>query len=248
MDNDEVSIIKNKEFILKRINKTNYKGTSNSQTTSIGIGLIPFLEHNDSNRALMGSNMQKQAIPINSRERPLIQTGIEKDIAKNSELSVETTKSGFLRYRNDKMILYQEKTKNYYNLKLSKLKKVKFINNNKKAILKIDSYTRRYFDITRKQKSNQNTELTQLKTNKNQRWIRKGTIINESLGIKKGGLAIGKNLLIGYMIWEGYNFEDAIVVSERLLKENLFTSNHIKRYKVFLIKDETGKVRKNLFA
>lgn len=210
---------------------------------SLGTGLIPFLEHDDANRALMGSNMQRQALPLEKRETSIIETGTEKKIAKSSQLTKIAKKGGIIKFISSNQII-QEKIWQKWNYKsnysmLTKCKKrIKFDKLKKNFKYKIIKY-----HITNNRKSNQNNCITQTLTVKNNEWIKKGQTIVDGLGIKNGKLSLGKNIFIGYMSWEGYNFEDAIVINKRLADEDIFTSIQMKKYKIFIINNEKDEVR-----
>lgn len=239
-NNNKISVRKNNEFITKNIKKINYISTSTNQMISVGTALIPFLEHDDANRALMGSNMQRQAVPIIKKENAYVQTGLEKKIARNSELTKITKTSGIIKYVSFKKIIIYEKLKDlrpsFKKTNISKIKKLK-----KKIKQKFIKYKRKTYYLEKHEQSNQNTEILQKPSIIKKTWVKKGQVIADASSTNKGKLSIGKNLLIGYMTWEGYNFEDAVVISERLIKDEIFTSIHIKKYKTFLIDNETGE-------
>jgi DNA-directed RNA polymerase subunit beta len=238
-DIKEKKIYAKKNQYFKVITKKNLNILSpyQNQILSTGTNLIPFLEHNDANRSLMGSNMQRQALTLLKRETPLIETGIEKYIAKESQLSLETKESGKIIYNSsEKIILKYPIYKTKFKRKLIQRKKLIKIMKNCKWKNKI------YF-IESTRKSNQNNHIKQIVNVKNNEWVKKGHILAGGKGILNNKLAIGKNILVGYMGWEGYNFEDAIVISERLVNEDVFTSTHIKRYKTFIINNDKEEVR-----
>lgn len=246
---DMVSARKNKEFITVSKSKINLISTKPDQMISVGTGLIPFLEHNDANRALMGSNMQRQAIAITEKENPYVQTGLEKRIAKDSESTLIAKNSGLIKYVSNKKIIVYEKIryKNHIviNNKGEYLEKIKEKINFKKINEKIIKYKKRIYNLEKNKKSNQNTLIQQKTIVQKNQWVKKGEILADSNGTCLGKLSLGKNLLIGYTGWEGYNFEDAIVISEKLVSENIFTSTHVKKHKTFLINNENEGVRTN---
>jgi DNA-directed RNA polymerase subunit beta len=215
-----------------------------NQIISIGTGLIPFLEHNDANRALMGSNMQRQAVPLIRKEKPIVQTGLEKRVAKDSQSTISAKKSGIIKYVSKKKIIIHEipnaLTKPTTSITL--LKKIKNKLKGKKAI-KFKSKKKEKHELQQIKKSNQNTIIFQNPTIKENQWIEKGQLIADGTGTNKGKLSLGKNLLIGYIGWEGYNFEDAVVINERLIYEDILTSISIKKFKTFLVNNEIGEVR-----
>lgn len=216
---------------------------------SIGTGLIPFLEHNDANRALMGSNMQRQAVALSFKETPFLKTGLENIVAKNSETTITTNLSGMIKHVDNRKIIIYEDIKFLENTQKIKsnskcyLRKLSKKNIEKKSDRRIISFNKKVYFLEKNKKSNQNTQIKQNSTINKGEWIKKGKIIVDGTATFAGNLAIGKNLLIGYLGWEGYNFEDAIIINERLVKENLLTSNHIKKYKTFLSNSEIGNVR-----
>jgi DNA-directed RNA polymerase subunit beta len=239
--NDTVSIRKDQEFSVSNTENLDFISISSNQMTSVGTGLIPFLEHNDANRALMGSNMQRQAVPLINKERPIVKTGVEIRIAKNSESTIISTKSGIIVHSSQKKITIYETKKKQKRITLIKKKKA-FLNKLKDKIYTKNIFNktkRKIYNLDKEKRSNQNTQSKLSISLKRKEWIKKGQIIAEGTGSLHGELALGKNILIAYMTWEGYNFEDAIVISEKLTKDELYTSIHIKKYKTFLINKET---------
>lgn len=221
--------------------KINFISTTSTQIISIGTALIPFLEHNDANRALMGSNMQRQAVPLIRREKAIVQTGLERQIAQSSDSTLFAKESGLIKFKSSNKIIIQEKydkenkiIKNNCSLR----KTIKNIKNKSLEGTKIRTY-----NLEKTKKSNQNTIVYQSPTVKQNQWIKKGQIIADGTGTYNGEVALGKNLLIGYIGWEGYNFEDAVVINRRLIEEDILTSIHIKKYKTFLVNDNIGEVR-----
>lgn len=229
---------KNQSFIKCSIKKLKLISISKNQVMSIGTGLIPFLEHNDANRALMGSNMQRQALALKKKELPLIETGIEKQIIKSSQTTKIAKKSGFIKYKSNKKIIIQVIDNDIkWNNNFSSNKKKKKVIKTKKLNCKKQEY---FFKKTRK--SNQNNYITQKTIINNKEWVKKGQTIIEGSASLNGKLSLGKNLLIGYISWEGYNFEDAIIINEQLKENDLFTSIHSKKYKTYISKNENENV------
>lgn len=243
---------KNNDFKTIKVSKIEFISTSNNQMISVGTSLIPFVEHDDANRALMGSNMQKQAVPLLYKETPAIQTGLENIIGKNSEYTIVAKNSGRINYSSNKKIIIYDKLKFKNETFLNREKdiqekiKIKIYKNKIKA--EVLNYNKKVYTIEKLNKSNQNTQIGQFNLTKKGEWIKKGQILFDSNGVKNGSLAIGKNLLLGYICWEGYNFEDAIVISERLVDEDILTSLHIKKYKTFIVKNGNEDVRTNFLA
>ena len=173
------------------------------QIVSVGTALIPFLEHDDANRALMGANMQKQAVPLIRSEAPYIATGIEARAARDAADMVIATDDGEITEVDGTLITVQYKTEG-------------------KKVYKLDKFRR----------SNQDTCINQRPTVTTGQKIKKGDILANGPSTDNGELALGKNLLVAFMPWEGYNFEDAIILSERLVKDDVLTSIHIKEHEI----------------
>ena len=173
------------------------------QYFSVGASLIPFLEHNDANRALMGSNMQRQAVPLLKPEKCIVGTGLESQAALDSGSVAIARQGGKISYIDGK--------------------KITLLVNNKK---KIDTNLIIY------QRSNNGTCIHQKPQVTQKASVKKGQILADGAATLKGELALGKNILVAYMPWEGYNFEDAILISERLIYEDIYTSIHIERYEI----------------
>ncbi|MBU1007021.1 MAG: DNA-directed RNA polymerase subunit beta [Candidatus Omnitrophica bacterium] len=186
-------------FPLVQPKNIDYMDVSPMQLVSIAAGLIPFLEHDDANRALMGSNMQRQAVPLLFTEAPLIGTGMEKKTATDSGTTVVARSGGKVTYAQADEIV---------------------INNS-------ISYKLRKFS-----RSNANTCIHQRPIVKIGDKIKAGDIIADGPGTEGGELALGRNVLVAFMPWRGYNFEDAILVSERLLKDDMYTSIHIEEFEI----------------
>ncbi|MDR2574070.1 MAG: DNA-directed RNA polymerase subunit beta [Desulfovibrio sp.] len=182
---------------------------SPSQMVSISAALIPFLEHDDANRALMGSNMQRQAVPLLRSEKPLVGTGMEVDVARDSGACIVAPADGTVEYVDaDRIIVaYSD------------------------DIYKEQGGVRAY-DLLKFHKSNQNSCFGQRPTCLPGETIKKGQILADGPGIEEGELALGKNLVVAFMPWCGYNYEDSILISERAVKEDIFTSIHIEEFEV----------------
>ncbi|MBL7085323.1 MAG: DNA-directed RNA polymerase subunit beta, partial [Candidatus Omnitrophica bacterium] len=179
-------------------NKVEYMDVSPCQLVSAAASLIPFLEHDDANRALMGSNMQRQAVPLLEPEPPLIGTGMEARIARDSGALVTAKSSGVVKYvQADKII--------------------------------IDSTT---YQLKKFVRTNANTCINQRPQVLLGQKVKAGEVIADGISTKNGELALGRNVLAAFMPWRGYNFEDAILISERVLKENIYTSIHIEEFEI----------------
>ena len=181
------------------------------QIVSIAAALIPFFEHDDANRALMGSNMQRQAVPLIFPKPPIVGTGFENQIAIDSGVVITAFKKGIVTYVSSKNIYVLEKN-----------------GKNRK-------YTLQHY-----KKSNQNISMSHRPIVWVGETVESGQILADGPGINSGELSLGQNLIVAYMPWQGYNFEDAILINERLVYENIFTSLHIKKYEVHVKKTLLG--------
>jgi len=180
-----------------------------NQIASIAASLIPFLEHDDANRALMGSNMMRQAVPLLQAEAPIVGTGLEPQVARDSRVLVNAKGNGIVEYvdANEIHILY-DKT-------------------DEERLLSFDDDVKVY-SLTKFKKTNQNTCINLKPIVVKGDRVVKGQVLCEGYATQNGELAIGRNLKVAFMPWKGYNFEDAIVLSERVVREDLFTSIHIE--------------------
>src|SRR5262245_41810823 len=185
-----------------------YIDISPRQTVSVSAALIPFLEHDDANRALMGSNMQRQAVPLLRTDPPVVATGIEKPVAQNSGMVVRAERGG----------------------------SVTFCDATKILIDNADEYDLRKFVGL-----NERTCLNQKPVVKKGQRVKKGQIIADGAATHQGELSLGRNLLVAFMTYDGYNFEDAIVISQRLVKDDTFTSIHIEEYDVEIRETKLGR-------
>src|ERR1700722_16705411 len=182
-----------------------------NQIASIAASLIPFLEHDDANRALMGSNMQRQAVPLMRPESPIVGTGLEKSIAEFSRVLVSAEGTGTVERVDANEIV------------------IRYNRNEDEKLLSFEGDVKAY-GLTKFRKTNQSTSVTLRPIVKKSEKVTKGQILCEGYATSDGELALGRNLKVAFMPWKGYNFEDAIVISERVVREDLFTSIHIDEY------------------
>ncbi|MCH5277840.1 MAG: DNA-directed RNA polymerase subunit beta [Desulfovibrionaceae bacterium] len=182
---------------------------SPSQMVSISAALIPFLEHDDANRALMGSNMQRQAVPLLRSERPLVGTGMELDVARDSGACLLAEGDGVVRYADAERVIVA-----YDDLYME------------------DRGGIRAYDLLKFHKSNQNSCFGQKPTCVPGQRVRKGDVLADGPGIESGELALGKNLVVAFMPWCGYNYEDSVLISERAVRDDIYTSVHIEEFEV----------------
>ena len=203
-----VSCRKALNFILSKPDSVEYLDVSPKQLVSVASSLIPFLENDDANRALMGSNMMRQAVPLIKPESPLVGTGIERDVALDSGVTIVAKRNGVVDKIDGIRIVVKAFEKD-----LSKSG--------------VDIY-----NLFKFQKSNQNTTINQKPLVKVGDVIKKGDIIADGPSTKLGELALGKNVTVAFMPWLGYNFEDSILISERCVTDDVFTSVHIEEYEL----------------
>ncbi|MDD6088092.1 MAG: DNA-directed RNA polymerase subunit beta [Desulfovibrionaceae bacterium] len=183
---------------------------SPSQMVSISAALIPFLEHDDANRALMGSNMQRQAVPLLRSERPLVGTGMEVDVARDSGACILAEGSGVVHYADANRIIVAYDDPALY----PKVGGVKA------------------YELQKFHKSNQNSCFGQVPSCVPGQIVKKGDVLADGPAIHDGGLALGKNMMIAFMPWCGYNYEDSVLISEKVVKEDIYTSIHIEEFEV----------------
>jgi len=198
---------KNLNFELSARESIDYIDVSPKQLVSVAAALIPFLENDDANRALMGSNMMRQAVPLLKPESPLVGTGIESDVALDSGVTIVAKRNGSVDKIDGKRIVV--KATDVTDLSQSA----------------VDIY-----NLSKFQRSNQNTCINQKPLVKVGDKIKKGDIIADGPATKLGELALGKNVTVAFMPWQGYNFEDSILISERCVTDDVFTSVHIEEY------------------
>ncbi|MEM1118003.1 MAG: DNA-directed RNA polymerase subunit beta, partial [Bacteroidota bacterium] len=188
-----------------------YMDVAPNQIISPAASLIPFLEHDDANRALMGSNMQRQAVPLLRPQAPFVGTGLEGRIARDSRAILVAEGAGTVEYVDATKIT------------------VRYDETPEDADAAFEEPVRTY-DLVKFRRTNQDTSVTQKPTVRAGMKVKKGDLLADGASTEKGELALGKNVLVAFMPWKGYNFEDAIVISERVVKEDIFTSVHIEEF------------------
>ena len=184
-----------------------------NQITSISASLIPFLEHDDANRALMGSNMMRQGVPLIRPEAPIVGTGLEKNLIQDSRIHIVAEDDGIIEYVDANEI------------------HVKYFKTEEEILTSFDPDITVY-KIRKFRKTNQNSTINLAPIVKVGEHITKGQLLTEGFGTDNGELALGRNLKVAFMPWKGYNFEDAIVISEKVVREDWFTSIHIEDYTI----------------
>jgi DNA-directed RNA polymerase subunit beta len=201
-----VSVRHKHEFTLTSADQVDYMDVSPQQVVSVAASLIPFLEHDDANRALMGSNMQRQAVPTLRSEKPLVGTGMERNVAQDSGVCVVARRGGVIDYVDAGRIIVRVRDEE-----------------TEAGEAGVDIY-----NLIKYTRSNQNTCITQRPLVKNGEKVARGDILADGPSVDMGELALGQNMRIAFMPWNGYNFEDSILISERVVKEDRFTSIHIQ--------------------
>jgi DNA-directed RNA polymerase subunit beta len=200
------------EFPMAEPQELKYMDLSPSQIVSISAALIPFLEHDDANRALMGSNMQRQSVPLLKPEVPIVGTGLEQVVARDSKTTIMAPISGVVEEVCADYVVISSESRNPYLLD--------------------DTRERMKIEFAKFQRTNQDTSINQRPIVRKGDKIKKGDVIADGCATDKGELALGRNVLVAFMPWRGYNFEDAIVVSDRLVRDDTFTSVHIKEFEL----------------
>jgi DNA-directed RNA polymerase subunit beta len=184
-----------------------------NQITSIAASLIPFLEHDDANRALMGSNMQRQAVPLLRPEAPIVGTGLEGRVARDSRTLINAEGNGVVEYVDANEI------------------KIRYERNADDVLVSFEGEVKSY-PLIKFQKTNQSTCINLKPIVKKGQKVEKGQVLCEGYATQNGELALGRNLKVAFMPWQGYNFEDAIVISERVVSQDIFTSLHIEEFEL----------------
>ena len=200
--NPRVSVRRSQRFLFETAGKIDYMDVSPKQIVGISAALVPFLEHNDANRALMGSNMQRQAVPVVIPEVPLVSTGMEWDAVIDSGQVTVAKEDG------------------------------EVISATGRQIVVVGDSGRRLYPLRRYNRSNQSTCIDQRPIVSKGQHVRKGDVLADSSSTDKGELALGQNVLVAFISWEGGNYEDAILISESLVKEDKFTSIHIEKHEI----------------
>ncbi|MBB3124976.1 DNA-directed RNA polymerase subunit beta [Mesoflavibacter sabulilitoris] len=188
-----------------------YTDVAPNQISSISASLIPFLEHDDANRALMGSNMMRQAVPLLRPQSPIVGTGLEKQVASDSRVLINAEGNGIVEYVDaNEIVIKYERTED-------------------EAKVSFDSDVKSY-PLIKFRKTNQGTSINLKPIVRKGDKVVKGQVLSEGYATEKGELALGRNMKVAFMPWKGYNFEDAIVISEKVVREDIFTSIHIDEY------------------
>ena len=209
--NDRVIAREEGDFPVVTPADVDYMDVAPNQIASISASLIPFLEHDDANRALMGSNMMRQAVPLLRPESPIVGTGLERRVAKDSRILINSEGAG--------EVIYVDATKIT----------IKYDRTDEERLVSFDSDEKSY-DLIKFRKTNQGTCINLKPIVRIGDRVTKGQVLCEGYATQEGELALGRNMKVAFMPWKGYNFEDAIVISEKVVREDIFTSIHIDEY------------------
>lgn len=199
------------DFPVVEPDKINLIDVGPNQIASIAASLIPFLEHDDANRALMGSNMQRQAVPLLRPQAPIVGTGLEGLIARDSRVLINAEGDGVVEYVDAREIV------------------IRYSRKETEKLVSFEDDVKSY-PLTKFQKTNQSTCINLQPIVVKGQKVKKGQVLSEGYATQGGELALGRNLKVAFMPWKGYNFEDAIVISERVIREDIFTSIHVDEY------------------
>ncbi len=199
------------DFPVIEPHQVHYTDVAPNQISSISASLIPFLEHDDANRALMGSNMMRQAVPLLRPEAPIVGTGLERQVASDSRVLINAEGDGVVEYVDSDEIV------------------INYNRSEEEALVSFDGDSKSY-SLTKFRKTNQGTSINLKPIVKKGDKVSKGQVLCEGYATKNGELALGRNMKVAFMPWKGYNFEDAIVISEKVVRDDIFTSIHIDEY------------------
>jgi DNA-directed RNA polymerase subunit beta len=209
--NDKVKVRDEADYPLVEPDKVDYMDVSPNQIASISASLIPFLEHDDANRALMGSNMMRQAVPLLKNESPIVGTGLERRVARDSRVLINAEGSGVVDYVDAKKIV------------------IKYDRSEEEELVSFeDEFTT--YNLVKFRKTNQSTVINIHPIVKKGERVEEGQVLCEGYATRDGELALGRNMKVAFMPWKGYNFEDAIVLSESVVRDDVFTSIHIDEH------------------
>ena len=220
-ENNRIKSRQEHDYLVADPEKVTMMDVAPNQIASIAASLIPFLEHDDANRALMGSNMMRQAVPLMRTDAPIVGTGLEPHVAKDSRTMINAEGDGEVTYVDSDKIT------------------IKYSQSSDEKLVSFDEDTKDYF-LTKFQKTNQRTCINNQPIVRVGDKVKKGQVLCEGYATQNGELAIGRNLMVAFMPWKGYNFEDAIILSERVVREDLFTSLHISEFVVNVRETKRG--------
>lgn len=213
------------EFPIVHPEEVHYMDVAPAQIVSAAAALIPFLEHDDANRALMGSNMQRQAVPLLKPEAPIVGTGMEKKIAYDSRALLIAEDDGVVASVDANRIIVK------YDINPNSFEALTSFNETREVV----------YELTKFQGTNQETCVNQRPIVKEGQRVKKGDVLADGAATDQGELALGRNVLVAFMPWRGYNFEDAIIISERVVREDVYTSIHIEEFELQVRETKRGE-------
>ncbi len=211
IDTDRVIARMEGDFPVVEPITVNYADVAPNQIASISASLIPFLEHDDANRALMGSNMMRQAVPLLRADSPIVGTGLERQVASDSRVLINAEGDGVVEYVDANEVT------------------IKYDRTDSERMVSFDSDSKTY-QLVKFRKTNQSTSINLKPIVRKGDRVKKGQVLCQGYATEAGELALGRNMKVAFMPWKGYNFEDAIVISEKVVREDIFTSIHIDEY------------------
>ncbi|MGB3150022.1 MAG: DNA-directed RNA polymerase subunit beta [Maribacter sp.] len=211
IDTEKVIAREEGDFPVVDPSEIQYTDVAPNQIASISASLIPFLEHDDANRALMGSNMMRQAVPLLKPQSPIVGTGLERQVASDSRVLINAEGDGVIEYVDAQKIT------------------IKYDRTEAERLISFEEDFKTY-QLVKFRKTNQGTSINLKPIVKKGDKVKKGQVLCEGYATEKGELALGRNLTVAFMPWKGYNFEDAIVISEKVVREDIFTSIHVDEY------------------
>ncbi len=211
IDTEKVIAREEGDFPVVDPGEVNFTDVAPNQIASISASLIPFLEHDDANRALMGSNMMRQAVPLLRPQSPIVGTGLERQVASDSRVLINAEGDGTIDYVDAEKII------------------VKYERSEAEKLVSFEEDSKSY-NLVKFRKTNQGTSINLKPIVRKGDKVSKGQVLCEGYATEKGELALGRNLTVAFMPWKGYNFEDAIVISEKVVREDIFTSIHVDEY------------------
>ncbi len=211
IDSDKVIAREEGDFPVVDPKEINYTDVAPNQIASISASLIPFLEHDDANRALMGSNMMRQAVPLLKPQSPIVGTGLERQVASDSRVLINAEGDGVIEYVDSQKVT------------------IKYDRTEAERMISFEEDSKTY-ELVKFRKTNQGTSINLKPIVKKGDKVKKGQVLCEGYATESGELALGRNLTVAFMPWKGYNFEDAIVISEKVVREDIFTSIHVDEY------------------
>jgi DNA-directed RNA polymerase subunit beta len=210
---DKIKSRQTGDFPILEPGEVEFMDVAPNQIVGLSASLIPFLEHDDANRALMGSNMQRQAVPLIRPEVPIVGTGLEGKAARDARIQIHADGTGVVEYVDANEI------------------HIRYERNDKDRLVSFEDDLRKY-TLTKYKKTNQSTSITLRPAVRKGQKVKEGDFLTEGYATQNGELALGRNLKVAFMPWKGYNFEDAIVINEKVVREDWFTSVHIDEYEL----------------